>query len=150
MNKILITNKTKYKFKHKKLFKKIVKYVGEEFQTDSTIEVSLIIVDNLMIKELNKKYREKDYATDVLSFPQGAIELRKQIGYYLMGDIYISWEKIIEQTKMFGHSEKREWSYIFTHGMLHLFGLDHIIKEEEDYMNSIAYKIMEKIKVGRQ
>ncbi|NQZ29008.1 MAG: rRNA maturation RNase YbeY [Mycoplasmatales bacterium] len=150
MNKIYITNNTKYNFEHKQLFEKIIELVGQHFNVDAPIEVSLIIVDNKEIRKLNSQYRNKDYATDVLSFPQGAMELRKQIGYYLMGDIFISWEKIEEQSKLFGHKAKREWSYLFTHGMLHLFGLDHMTPEEETYMNSLAYKVMDAIKVGRE
>ncbi len=150
MDRLIITNKTNYIFKHKRLFKKIVKYIGQEFNTDSTIEVSLIIVDNKKIQELNYQYRNKNYATDVLSFAQDALELRKQIGFYLMGDIYISWEKIEEQAKIFGHSVKREWAYLFAHGMLHLFGLDHIDPIEEKHMNLLTYEIMDKIKVGRK
>ncbi len=149
MNKIHITNDTKYNFEHEQLFGKIVELVGKQFNTDAPIEVSVIIVDNKEIQRLNKEYRGKDYATDVLSFPQGAIELRKQIGYYLMGDIFISWEKIEEQAKLFGHDSKREWSYLFTHGMLHLFGLDHMTPDEETHMNSLAYEVMDAIKVGR-
>ncbi len=150
MNKIHIINKTNYKFKYAKLFKKIVKVIGKQFQTDAPIEVSVVIVNNNEIKKMNKKYRNKNYATDILSFPQGAFELRKQIGYYLMGDIFISWEKIEYQSKLFSHSPKREWSYLFTHGMLHLFELNHIEKDEEEYMNSLAYEVMKKIKVGRK
>ncbi len=149
MNKIHITNNTEYDFQHELLFSTIVELVGNEFKTDAPIEVSVIIVDNNTIQKLNKEYRQKDYATDVLSFPQGAIELKKQIGYYLMGDIFISWEKIEEQAKLFGHTNKREWAYLFTHGMLHLFGLDHMTIEEETHMNSLAYKIMDILKIGR-
>ncbi len=149
MNKLYISNKTKYNFKQKRLFKKIVKLVGKELRMNSKMELGLIIVNNKEIKKINQKYRNKNYATDILSFPQGAIEIHKQIGYYLLGDMYVSFEKIESQAKEFGHSSKREWAYIFTHGLLHLFGYDHIKKSEEEKMNALTDKIMKKIKVGR-
>ncbi|MCP4337174.1 MAG: rRNA maturation RNase YbeY [Mycoplasma sp.] len=149
MIKLYVNNKTKYNFKFKRLFKKIIKLISKEFGVKKNIEISLIIINNKDIKKYNRDYRNKDYSTDILTFPQNGLELGNKIGKYLMGDIFISFEKIISQSEEFGHNLKREWSYIFAHGVLHLFGLNHIKKEEELYMNNLAEKIMKKIKVGR-
>ncbi len=149
MIKLHIDNQTNYKFEYEKIFKKIVKYVGQQFNVYDDIEIGLIIIDNKAIKKMNRDFRGKDYATDVLSFPIGGLRLGKQIGHYIMGDVFISFEKILEQSKEFGHSEEREWTYLFTHGILHLFGLDHMEQNEEKYMNGLANVVMNKIKVGR-
>lgn len=149
MININIENKTIFKFKFKRIYKKIVKETLKELGIKGNAELSVIILNNKGIKEISKKYRNKDVATDILSFPTGYEEISKFIGYNLLGDIYLSYEKIEAQAKEFEHTSKREWSYLFVHGILHLLGYDHKNQIEEKNMNSIAYNIMEKVKVRR-
>ena len=147
---LFIENKTKYNFKYKQLFKKIVKLIIKEESLIVKTEVNLIIVSNKKIKELSNQYRSQDKETDVLSFPTDYKTLFKKINYYMLGDIYISYQRILEQAQTYNHSLKREWSYLFTHGIYHLLGFDHANDQtKEKIMNSKVNNIMKLIKVGR-
>lgn len=91
-------------------------------------EVSLLFCDNKFIKELNLSYRHLDTATDVLSFPQyeGKEEILKiKEEPILLGDVIISLEKAHEQAEKYGHTFKRELSFLLVHGIMHLLGYDH-------------------------
>jgi len=88
------------------------------------IELSILIVNNRSIRELNKKYRGMDKPTDVLAFPMG--EHSK-----ILGDIVISMEKSHAQAEERGHSPEQEFKILLTHGILHLLGYDHEISRSE-------------------
>ena len=110
--------------------------------------VSVSLVDNKYIHRINKKYRHIDRPTDVISFAflddghQYDKVLYKE-GMVALGDIYISVEKANEQAQEYGHSIKRELCFLFTHGLLHLLGYDHMTKEDEEKMFSLQDKILE-------
>ena len=100
--------------------------VMEDFQSDA--EVSVRIVDNEQIRELNKKYREIDKATDVLSFPlgvEGEYDVNLDTGEAELGDIVLSLEMAMDQAQRYGHGLEREVGYLTVHSMLHLLGYDH-------------------------
>lgn len=101
-----------------------------EFQEEKEVYVSLLLTNNENIRNINKEYRDKDSATDVISFAYLEVEEEFESPYVSLGDIVISLEKVEEQAKDYGHSFKREFFYVLTHGILHLLGYDHI--EEED------------------
>lgn len=82
-------------------------------------DVELIITDNRDIRELNKKFRKVDNATDVLSFPYERSRLAP------LGTIVISVDKVLEVSKELGHSAEDEFTLLFIHGLLHLLGFDH-------------------------
>ena len=149
MNKLYIENRDKASFKNKRLYKKIFKTTLNLLEIEGRSEVNVIIINNKEIKAISKQYKKKDKATDVLSFPSDWQELKNQIGYNMFGDIFISHEKVTAQAKKFGHSEKREWGYLFVHGLLHLIGYDHLNKKDEKEMNGLAKMIMTKVGVER-
>ena len=97
----------------------------------------MTFTDNEGIRELNKKFRQIDKPTDVLSFPlfdfEGDCE-EPPIDEIIsnLGDIVISLERAKEQAEEFGHSFKREVAFLTVHSMLHLLGYDHERSEEED------------------
>ena len=106
-------------------------------------EVSVSFVDNEQIRMLNAQYRNKDSATDVLSFPlgeNGVYDINYATGAKLLGDVVISMPKAMEQADCFGHSLEREVGYLTAHSMLHLLGYDHenggiekaIMREKEE------------------
>ena len=113
-------------------------------------EVSVSFVDNEQIRELNAEYRDKDSATDVLSFPLGdddAFDVNEETGAILLGDIVISVERAMEQAEEYGHSLEREIGWLTVHSMLHLLGYDHetsdedakdMRKREEDVLTSLS------------
>lgn len=98
----------------------------ENFQDSAEISVSF--VDNDQIHEMNRQYRDKDSATDVLSFPMGEngqYDVNHETGAKILGDIVISVPKAVEQARLYGHSLEREIGYLTAHSMLHLLGYDH-------------------------
>ena len=95
---------------------------------DGPAEISVSFVDNNRIHELNLEYRNKDSATDVLSFPMGEngeYDIDEDNGCKILGDIVISMERATEQAELYGHSLQREVAYLTVHSMLHLLGYDH-------------------------
>ncbi|MBQ3567997.1 MAG: rRNA maturation RNase YbeY [Anaerotignum sp.] len=109
----------------------------EEF--DENCEISVSIVDNEEIRQINKQFRNIDRATDVLSFPMLTFEEGEEAEVnendeIILGDIIISLERAREQAEEYGHSLKREVAFLTAHSMLHLLGYDHMEPEEEAEM----------------
>ncbi len=100
--------------------------VNEKFK--GSAEISVTIVDDEQIHELNRKHRNIDASTDVLSFPlgeNGVYDVNPETGAQLLGDIVISIEHAVKQAKVYGHSLDREIAFLTVHSMLHLLGYDH-------------------------
>ena len=96
---------------------------------DDTAEVSVTLVDNEGIRELNRKHRDIDRETDVLSFPLGdddGYEVDPDNDAIMLGDIVISLEKAAQQAEEYGHSYRREVAFLITHSLFHLLGYDHL------------------------
>ena len=111
--------------------------------------LSIIFVDNDEIKDINKTYRNIDKVTDVISF---ALEDNNEdiVGERILGDIFISIPKMIEQARDYNHSEKRELSFLCCHGLLHLLGYDHVnSKEEEKEMFNLQDEILSSLGIER-
>ena len=122
----------------------------EKFQGDA--EVSVTFVDNDQIRRLNAKFRDKDSATDVLSFPMGEngeYDLNPSTGAKLLGDVVLSMEKAAEQAQEYEHSFEREVCYLTVHSMLHLLGYDHMNSEEKAVMRMKEETVMSQIGLGR-
>lgn len=101
--------------------------VHEEFDGDAEISVSF--VDDEMIREYNKQFRNIDRSTDVLSFPlgeNGVYDINYETGAKLLGDIVISIPHAFAQAEEYGHSLQREIGFLTVHSMLHLLGYDHV------------------------
>ncbi|MDW7669782.1 MAG: rRNA maturation RNase YbeY [Bacillota bacterium] len=125
------------------LINRAVKACLIEENINSNVEVSLSFVNNKEIKELNMKYRGKDYSTDVLSFPlnEGVEDL------IILGDIIISIDKVIQQSEEFNHSFERELTYLIIHGMFHLLGYDHLKEEDKIIMRNKEKKIIKELEL---
>ena len=143
----IIFNETNEKLKEidelPDLIKFMTKYMGEE---DS--EFNVIIVDNEKIHEINKTYRNIDRETDVISFALNDDETCNSF-VRVLGDIYISIDKAKSQAEEYGHSLKRELSFLTVHGFLHLLGYDHMEKEDEIKMFSLQNEILKEYGVNR-
>lgn len=141
---------------HLELIKKVIMSAAETLQLGDNFEMSVTIVENDRIQEINREYRKIDKPTDVISFAiedndeeefeeffegfakEEAFEIPR-----LLGDIFISIDKAEEQAKKFGHSFDRELGFLAVHGFLHLNGYDHQTKAEEQEMNALQDEILE-------
>jgi len=112
-------------------------------------EFNIIIVDNKKIQELNKEYRNIDKVTDVISFALEDDETYKLDNYRMLGDIYICIEKAYSQAEEYGHSFKRELSFLAVHGLLHLLGYDHMNETDEKVMFSKQEEVLSRYGIER-
>lgn len=114
----------------------------EDFSYDT--EVSVTFCNNEEIKKLNKKYRNKNSITDVLSFPLYDFEEEEEVltadNSIALGDIVISLERAREQADEIGHSFIREVAFLTVHSMLHLLGYDHERSSEDEEAQCIAQR----------
>ncbi|SET41229.1 probable rRNA maturation factor [Natronincola peptidivorans] len=115
---------------------------------DQDFEVSLSLVDNKEIQQLNKTYRDKDCPTDVLSFPMMDDD-DPVMEEKILGDIVISVEKAVEQAEEYGHSFLREMTYLTVHSMFHLMGYDHMDEESTKEMRLKEEAVLTKLGVNR-
>ena len=135
--------------------KKVYKTAEKQLNLPKSIEVNLVTVSPIDIKEMNKKFRQVDRVTDVLSFPMldSLNDLDDECDAFTrevnIGDIYICREKAISQAEEYGHSLKREICFLALHGLLHLLGYDHIKKEDEVIMFDLQDKILQEAKISR-
>ena len=106
---------------------------GEGLRGD--VEVSLLFCDDAFIKDLNRDYRNKNIATDVLSFEQESTPQMK--GPRLLGDIVISLETIARRNKQQRRAMAEELKLLYCHGLLHLLGYDHATKKEKERMQQL-------------
>ena len=110
---------------------------------------NVIIIDNSRIREINREYRNIDRETDVISF---ALEDDKTFNLQeirVLGDIYISIDKARSQALEYGHSFKRELSFLAIHGFLHLLGYDHMEKDEEEIMFKKQEEVLSRYEINR-
>jgi probable rRNA maturation factor len=106
--------------------------------------VDVTITNNQTIRKFNAKYRNKDMATDVLSFAflENAKKIKGQPVH--LGQIIISYQKAFSQATAYGHSREREFSFLFVHGLLHLLGYNHETASDEQKMLDLQDKILGK------
>lgn len=104
-------------------------------------ELSLALVGNREIRELNARYRNRDEPTDVLSFPSGERLLREM---EILGDVVISVEQAEIQARKRGKTLEEEVESLLIHGILHLLGYDHErSKKEAKIMQGMEKKIQQ-------
>ncbi|MBQ3492856.1 MAG: rRNA maturation RNase YbeY [Clostridia bacterium] len=136
------------KIKLNKIEKAVYKTLGQV----AYFKVELVFQDGESITALNKNTRNVDSITDVLSYPslegiKGKIlhpqdcptELEGK--YIFLGSIVLCEDKIREQALEYGHSEEEEREYLITHGLLHLFGYDHMTEEDKKEMRDVEKEI---------
>ena len=124
--------------------------VGKIYGCENS-ELSITLTDDKNIHALNKKYRNIDRPTDVLSFAFRESEEPEILNaeVEILGDIIISLERAKIQAEEFGHSYLREIIFLEVHGLLHLLGYDHIEEDERAEMEGEQKFIMEKLGIGR-
>lgn len=97
--------------------------VALKHEQRDNIELTLRIVDEAESAALNHQYRDKDYATNVLSF---TYDIPAEVGMNLLGDIVICASIIQREAAEQGKTEQAHWAHMVIHGLLHLLGFDHI------------------------
>ncbi|AWX69502.1 rRNA maturation RNase YbeY [[Mycoplasma] anseris] len=149
MNNLNYKNKSFHSFKFKEDFLNILKEAQIEFDTNKDLQVDVLFVNKFKMKKLNNQFRNKNYTTDILSFPLECEKELNFLGFLPLGQIIISPWKIKKQAKEFNHSLRREFCYIFAHGIAHLFGFDHLTNEEAKIMNNHVENIMKRLNITR-
>lgn len=145
----------------KELIEKVVnKCFEEENLQNINMYLNIILTNPEYIREANKKYRNIDKETDVLSFPmfqkdelddivsnskQSQIEIQE-----VLGDIIISILRVQEQAEEYGHSVERELSYMVVHGFYHIIGYDHIEEDDKIKMRAKEEVILNKLNITRE
>ena len=127
-------------------FEKIAKRCSKVLKVNDEMTLSVIFVTPQQIQEINRDYRNLDRPTDVISFALKDSEedyvIIEEIDEEL-GDIFINLEAVKAQAAEYGHSEKREICFLFTHGLLHLLGYDHMNEEDEQIMFALQDVILD-------
>ena len=103
--------------------------------------INIILVGSSEIQELNKNYREKDYETDVLTFPDGYLNS--------LGDVFISIPKVVSQSDEYKHSFERELGFLTVHGLLHTLGYEHDNEDDEQVMTELQNRVLKKSGLNR-
>ncbi len=127
--------------------------------------VEVDIVYNSEIQELNKEFREIDKPTDVLSFPLVDYEeagnfdfleetddfmyFEPESGELLLGNIVLSYDKILSQAEEYGHNTRREMAFLVAHSMFHLFGYDHMEDDERLEMEGMQEEVLANLNILR-
>lgn len=117
---------------------------------ETQVELSLLITDDATVRELNKTYRGKDKATDVLSFALEADGRSDAVAGFVMppgegvhlGEVVVSYPKAAEQAGERKHSVEDELALLVVHGVLHLLGYDHDKPNREREMRSLEQRVL--------
>ena len=134
---ILSHNKQRKKKIGQKWFKKVIEQIKKETNVSKcNSEINVVFVNDRYIKFLNKKYLNRDYPTDVISFTYS--RRRNKI----CGDIFISIPRAVAQSSRYKHSFHKELAFLIIHGFLHLLGYDHMKPYQKIRMNRKAEKIL--------
>ncbi len=121
-------------------------------------EISLTITTDEGIRHLNRRYRDIDSATDVLSFPMldfEGPEQPKQLfpsppgGPLALGDIVVSYPRAVEQAREYGHSLEREIAFLLVHAVMHLLGYDHEDTVDQQAMRHEEEVVLERLNLTR-
>lgn len=135
---------------YENIYRQIIQEACQQLHLSDDLELSVIFVNDERIHEINRDYRQIDRSTDVISF---ALEDNEQ--FYVegmpreLGDIFISIDHAKKQADEYGHSFYREMCFLFTHGLLHLLGYDHMNEEDEKEMFTLQNDILNALNIGR-
>ncbi len=136
---------TKLEIPYEEIINDVVEAALDYEKCPYEAEVNVVLTGNEEIREINRRFRQVDKPTDVLSFPAleygtpsdfGQVEedfadcFNPESGELMLGDVMISVDKVLEQAEKYGHSPARELAFLTAHSMLHLCGYDHMEEEE--------------------
>ena len=107
---------------------------------DMDMSVCIRIVDEKEAKRLNKEFRNKNKATNVLSFPA---DIPKEVGMNFLGDVVICAPIVYQEAKAQNKNPNSHWAHLLIHGILHLQGYDHNNAKQSEEMEELEVKILE-------
>ncbi|MFV0556262.1 MAG: rRNA maturation RNase YbeY [Lactovum sp.] len=130
--------------------RKLLEFAAKFMTLAETKEMRVTFVENQRSQEINREYRQKDQATDVISLEYQASEIFFELAEEVaeidfdpyIGEIFINIDRAKEQAKDYGHSLRREYGWLCVHGFLHINGYDHYQKEEEIEMFALQEEIL--------
>jgi probable rRNA maturation factor len=130
----------------------LVRYVLQAEGVPIPSDVSIWITDEAELQALNRTYRGVDRSTDVLSFGEDTstpfVNAPGQPRH--LGDLAVSYPHVVRQAEEYGHSRKRELSYLVTHGLLHLLGYDHERPEDAAIMRRREEALLGDLHITRE
>ncbi len=157
-----------FDFDYEEVMRTVVHACLEDAECPYEVMVEITLTDNDEIQELNRNFRQIDRPTDVLSFPMldydtpgdfsfledGGEEIVAEYfdpdtGELMFGNIVIAVDKVKEQAKEYGHSEKRELAFLVAHSMFHLLGYDHMEEQERMEMENMQRKVLDRLGISR-
>lgn len=128
------------------LFEEIAQKAEQRLKLSDDYELSVTFVRSRTIHTINRDYRGIDRPTDVISFAiRDDMEFEMVEGMNDLGDIFINIDYARKQAKQYGHSYRREIAFLFTHGMLHCLGYDHMKEEDEKVMFALQDEILDPV-----
>jgi probable rRNA maturation factor len=107
--------------------------------------VTIRLVDRDEMRRLNERYRGKDAATNVLSFPA---DLPDAVGIPLLGDVVLCAPLLIEEAQAQGKLPEAHWAHLTIHGVLHLLGHDHLDPAEAAVMEGLEIELLAGLGIG--
>lgn len=128
---------------------KLIDFTLKKMNVENAI-MNVIIVSLDEIHKINKEYRGIDRPTDIISFALEDDHTFINLEYRVLGDIYICLDKAREQALEYGHSLKREISFLTVHGILHLLGYDHMKEDEEKIMFNLQEEILNEFGIKKE
>lgn len=152
-----------FDFNYRKLAEEVLQTALEEEEFPYEPEVNLLLVSAVEIQKINSEHRQINAPTDVLSFPlisysapgdftnleMDEDNFNPDTGEALLGDIVLCVDKVKEQAKNLGHSEKREYAFLILHSILHLLGYDHMTQNDSEKMEAKQDKILSQMGILR-
>lgn len=146
--------------KHKEINKRFIKTVlcdiikrYENFAVVSNIELSILFTDNHKMKELNTQFRQKDKATNVLSFPNldippnSALDFKVVDDYIYLGDIAFGYDIILNESILRGISFYKHFTHLLVHAILHLLGFTHDNEDDAQKMENLEIDILKRFSI---
>ena len=141
------------------LIRKVIRTALAAEGVDVPCEVDVLLTNDEAIHQINLDMREVDRATDVLSFPEFDLQPGELpdgedadpgTGLIPLGDMVLSMERVAAQAREYGHSKRRELSYLVTHSVLHLLGYDHLDEgPQKAQMRAREEAILGELGIGR-
>lgn len=113
---------------------------------DEKSEMSIVLGDDALLRKLNVQHLQEEHATDVLSFPEDAIN--PETGKTYLGDIAISLERAAAQAEAGGHNVEDELQLLVVHGVLHLLGHDHAESKDKTRMWAAQDEVLDRLQVS--